>query len=890
MKNTSVFYGQKYRSSAADNIARYPWAKTIQDEIIAEAEAWLRMSDDEVWELVFGGTLKRSFSVLSDGACPACGKPVVMGEWVIDPFKNPWKVQCPCCGELFPKNDFYRYYLSGLDEKRIFRYELADAALLTDESDPEQKPKTCYDFGIDDGEGAMCGWCTQRRWWFIAAYLVYGQWKQKIVKGLQVLSNAYLLTSDKAYARKAGILLDRIADFFPDYEYRRQGLVYEEGGDDGYVTTWHDSNFEVMMILLAYDAVFDGIQRDLQLVEFLHHKAVQYHVANKKTSFAAVQKNIEERIFRDVLKHSRKVTLNYPGTDTLITAIKVVLDENVFKEDITTCTDTIIRWATKTDGLTGEKGLGGYTSVTTDAMLRFIEILSLKDESIVSEILREYPAVEEAFRFNTDTWFVDKYYPAIGDTGYVGGPMAFFNNFDFIHRLTCNVKSNSTPLLGLNLNTFLWRCYQATKNKRYLDIILKKAGGVPEKERCDIGMADAPAFYAMLEKIKSGGEQPLEKTSFNKQKWHLAALSSGAGETERAVWMHYQGTHAPHGHEDAMNIGLYAKGLDLMPDFGYPPVQYGGWFTDYKKWYAMAAAHNTVVVTGGENSPENASEGKTELWADGGYFKVIRASADGFMGTSRYARTVCMVDVSPRDSYILDCFRVIGGRHHAKFTHSTFGDCSVTGLDLQPAEDFGQGGLLSEFRGQEDANPGWTADWKTNDYYHVLPQKRDIHLKYIELTRNAGGYTAKAWVNAGPTSVKNEAALDVVMTERRQEQPADGLLDSHFIAVLEPYEDSSILGARRLEIQTDGSENGCAAVEVTLAGRRTDVLLLSDGDSTVRLDYKGVKITVKAELCLLRYTEGKLTDAAVCKGNSLTIGEEHADLSRQEEWVQLTYH
>ena len=26
-----------------------------------------------------------------------------------------------------------------------------------------------------------------------------------------------------------------------------------------------------------------------------------------------------------------------------------------------------------------------------------------------------------------------------------------------------------------------------------------------------------------------------------------------------------------------MNLGLFARGLDLMPDLGYPPVQFGGW-------------------------------------------------------------------------------------------------------------------------------------------------------------------------------------------------------------------------------------------------------------------------------------------------------------------------
>ena len=45
-----------------------------------------------------------------------------------------------------------------------------------------------------------------------------------------------------------------------------------------------------------------------------------------------------------------------------------------------------------------------------------------------------------------------------------------------------------------------------------------------------------------------------------------------------------------------MNLGLFAKGLDLMPDFGYPPVQFGGWGSRRAHWYRSTPAHNTVVV------------------------------------------------------------------------------------------------------------------------------------------------------------------------------------------------------------------------------------------------------------------------------------------------------
>ena len=76
---------------------------------VAEAAPWLALSDDQLWYAMFGPTITRSWMVWSDGFCPSCKKPVKMYAWEIDAFKNPWKVQCPHCGELFPKNDFHKF-------------------------------------------------------------------------------------------------------------------------------------------------------------------------------------------------------------------------------------------------------------------------------------------------------------------------------------------------------------------------------------------------------------------------------------------------------------------------------------------------------------------------------------------------------------------------------------------------------------------------------------------------------------------------------------------------------------------------------------------------------------------------------------------------------------
>ena len=132
-----------------------------------------------------------------------------------------------------------------------------------------------------------------------------------------------------------------------------------------------------------------------------------------------------------------------------------------------------------------------------------------------------------------------------------------------------------------------------------------------------------------------------------------------------------------------MNLGLFAKGLDLMPDFGYPPVQYGGWSSPRAQWYTTTAAHNTVVVDGANT---HGGAGQSTLWAETPSLRAMRASGPGLVGGKQYERTVALMDIDASDAYMLDVFRVVGGSNHTKLTHSTYSTMSTDGLKLVPAE------------------------------------------------------------------------------------------------------------------------------------------------------------------------------------------------------------
>lgn len=256
---------EKMRASARTSLE----VAEMQRQIVEAAQPWMEFSDDALWEMMFGNTIKRSWMVWSNGYCPACHNEVAMYGWEIDALERPWKTRCPHCREFFPKNDFYTFYRSGLDQRGIFNPTLADRALLYNAEHPDPAD-SLHLFGVDDGEGYVE---EDRCWRFIGAYLIYGQWKQAVLGGITRLAAAYTVTGERVYAHQAGVLLDRVADLYPTFDFAKEGVVYEEPGAAGYVSTWHDACEETRELAIAYDQVKEALRDNRELVEFLGRKA-----------------------------------------------------------------------------------------------------------------------------------------------------------------------------------------------------------------------------------------------------------------------------------------------------------------------------------------------------------------------------------------------------------------------------------------------------------------------------------------------------------------------------------------------------------------------------------------------------------------------------------------
>jgi hypothetical protein len=132
-----VFIPSSLLAAARAHVGRNPWARRVADRAVAAAEPWLALCDEDLWSLMVGPTLTRSWDVWSTGHCPLCRGATPLYTWQVDAWRWPWKVRCPHCLELFPKNDFKRFYDSGLDRHGLFQYALADRSLLFHAGHPD---------------------------------------------------------------------------------------------------------------------------------------------------------------------------------------------------------------------------------------------------------------------------------------------------------------------------------------------------------------------------------------------------------------------------------------------------------------------------------------------------------------------------------------------------------------------------------------------------------------------------------------------------------------------------------------------------------------------------------------------------------------------------------
>ncbi|MFO7946612.1 MAG: hypothetical protein R6V19_07350, partial [Armatimonadota bacterium] len=416
----SVLVTEQMRKNAVKNCEKYEWAQQYRERLQNEVQPFMEMSDEELWRLPPSQEMPRDAAVNRGDGCPNCGEDhynasYSPGRWRWDFFDHPWQVQCGNCGEWFPKNDFAAYYESALDEHYEFQLGEGDPAYLK----PQDGAPAAW---TDDGTGAE----IDGKKWFFTAHYAFRLW-QKLLDVTQKMAVLYTLTDDPEYAHRAGVLLDRMADLYPDMDYAphyRLGMECSSGGSGrGRVQGCIWETWTAQCCSLAFDNIHDALKQDEALVDFSSRMAEEYATGDKSSPEKIIA-HIKNHLLGEFIVGVRDGRIRgNPGMHQYSMACAAIaLDEQPDTEDA-------LDWLFDPDGgkipyvlveRLGREGFSdeaalGYSRIPALTFYKTAEFLRRYPGYRKHDILRDYPKFRNCYTMCSKVRMLDRYTPNWGD-------------------------------------------------------------------------------------------------------------------------------------------------------------------------------------------------------------------------------------------------------------------------------------------------------------------------------------------------------------------------------------------------------------------------------------------------------------------------------------------
>lgn len=865
-------YTEEKITNARNNCNKFDWAIKIKQSTVKDADYWVNKPDEELWMMIPGQDLPRCIDVTLNReeknpmvyGCLKCRKDILrFGTYPYNPdFVNkPWKLTCPSCGEVFPKNDFGKYYASGIDEHGLFNPEKADSTLLfnTDHPDPSDP---LYKYGVDDGFGYIDSNGHVNR--FIG-YYVWKYW-DFINSGLSALANAFLYTGEKKYVHKAAVMLDRIADIYPDMDwkpYAEKGWYHSDGGGgNGKIggSIW-ETNIS-QLFADCYDKIISGTKDDVALYEFLKKQSEKYQLPGAKGSRELLIKNIDDRILRTSLKAVLSGQIRGNQGMHQMTVAKAAVALNTQPE-----TNKWIDWLFEPEGGaipgllishldhdgTSNEGAPGYSFFLGGLIVEMAEMLDGYKDYSHHNIFKEYPQLKAVFSGAWRMAVLGKAIPNLGDAGATGlvstrpsDPQFIAKGFSFYKDSVLAVaayRANGNSARGLGYQIF-------SKNPEALS---KEIQSIAEK----------------------GGTRSVKSSIMSG--FGLAILETGSSSNGTAVAINY-GRSLNHGHPDVLNFDLFAFDHWLAPDHGYP--EYATKWPSNREWTGSTLSHNLVFVN--QKPQKEVWGGYTRLFKQIKGFSVLELDGQpAYPEINKYNRTMFLIGGSDplKDSnvYIIDIFQVLGGFDHVYSFHGPPGLITTNGLRLQVqpsgtyageniekgiwAENFpiGYSHLYNIMRDNKPSS-NFMIDWKAEPGYRGIAATDDIHLRFHALS--ASDDIAIADGDPPQNKPGNPKTLKYVLMHRKGEN-----LNSNFVSVIEPYRKNPFIKTVK---RVDKNTNGNIILEVEKMDGTTDYILVNtDSSGSMKMSNK---ITMTGKIGYVSLKNEEVQKAVLINGQSLIYG------------------
>jgi oligo-alginate lyase len=446
------FYTREKINNLQNNTQKHDWARELKTLTIKKAEPWVSKSDDFLWAMVPGQNTPRCIDVTLDRVakgpkllgCLKCGMEVLKyGNYPYEPqFEDkPWKLTCPSCKSVFPTNDFGKFYASAMDERGQFNATKGDKSLLFNEAHPDPSDPL-HKYGVDDGFGYIDQ--NGRSHKFIG-YYVWKKWDY-ISSGLSLLADAYLYSGDKKYARKAAILLDRIADVYPEMDwkpYGDKGWYHSDGGI--YMGKIHGSIWETSIVTAfadSYDKILSGSVDNTELYSFLKKQSQKYKIG-EKGSRALFVKNVDDGLLRTAYKAilSKQIRGNQGMQQLTMATCAIALDTQpetnlwldwVFASDGGNIPGLMITTFDR-DG-TSNEGAPGYALMWGRLVTQVAERLKGYSAYTKHNIIKEFPQFNTTFLVAYRMAALGMAIPNMGDSGSTGSVNSSYADPKFIAK------------------------------------------------------------------------------------------------------------------------------------------------------------------------------------------------------------------------------------------------------------------------------------------------------------------------------------------------------------------------------------------------------------------------------------------------------------------------
>jgi hypothetical protein len=756
-KQRRVLHSDAEIAQLLENVKNYDWARHKVQQIKNRADQWIKLSDEQLWDLFPTAAVPRAVSVNQVKGCPIHGRQIFEKQgaypWVWS-MEKPYQLQCPVGHEWYPTNNYATQYKNSFGKG------------IKSQIDTEKH----YE---DDGWGYVDD--KGNRYYFVAHYNQLQWFKLRDIP--HDCGYAYLVTGDPKYAHKAAVALARIASVYPEMQYAEQSDGLQ---GDGRIFYGQWETFNVRLLAEPYDHIYP------YLLEGADHKLNAF-LASK--GIPDIRKHIEKNLLQEFAKSlvtNTQMTPGIQGANNLaMTTLAAVWDNNDPINGMTT--EQMLEWAWRgegwntesllhnnvyRDGFECEQGLR-YNFGMRDQLFQIAQILKKIGHDIWAE-----PKLKKLLDAPIDVVILGRFTPAMGDSG----------------SLPYSGK------IGWGSDIYV-PAFQIYRDPRYA-----KAAGSSNGPNALFEKSPNKEIDHIL---KEQGADITQKTR-NFAGFGLCILERGNGFSGRALSLWYGSGGGGHSHRDLLNIEFFARGQSLIPDLGYPE----NWSCpETIQWITNTVSHNTVTInaTGQTNTGCGApGRGRLTLFKQGDVLDFAEADGVAAYGNllNEYSRLVALIDVAAGfNGYAIDIFRIKGGFQHDYSLHGSFADFYFEGAKLPSPDKKGTAAgpnvpYKSEYEQKMSGfqflyNPQrvkprnqWSGIWKLRH-----------HKTFLKVTM-LPGCTQQVIVADGDPPWKKGGTLKYLLARNQGEN-----LMSTYVAVLQAYGSEPILKSiKRLHSKPDAED------------------------------------------------------------------------------------